>query len=349
MSEETIYWIFSTIPQVIAALTGLSLTAITFLFSNLNDEVQKDKTLTEIIGKVEKKIHTETTYLIIWSLLAIAVDVAVLYFTEELGRFLTNSINESAFETFMVCLALIAVVIVNIVPFLSLYQLLTQILDPEFKDSIIKGMAQDENKGQKETRTAEPMEFMDYFRLFEKKTRELYSSFAFDSRESILTLSKILKNDHVITDKEYAQLMKIIKMRNIFIHGGDIEKVDYFLIDILENVTEKIETEILSRKIKTPMSPRDRVFANWIENNVEDLTEAYELRQAILFHDRYGQYNAALDNGVLYVSSYDGRPLRINSDKAKEDFLSMLDKKFGTGGLGVEDSYNFNRSLEKND
>jgi len=54
MDKDTLYWILSTLPQVIGALTGLLVAGITFLFQSLDKEMEKDESSIPAIMEIKK-------------------------------------------------------------------------------------------------------------------------------------------------------------------------------------------------------------------------------------------------------------------------------------------------------
>lgn len=85
-------------------------------------------------------------------------------------------------------------------------------------------------------------------------------------------------------------------------------------------------------------------FENWIDNNVENVEDAYNLEQCILSKDTMGAYNYAENKGQIFITAFDA-PLRIATDKAKETFLSMLKCRYAAEGTSLEAVYESYRQM----
>lgn len=89
-------------------------------------------------------------------------------------------------------------------------------------------------------------------------------------------------------------------------------------------------------------------FESWLDNNVETIEDAYCLQQAILNKENYGSYDFS-SNGEKYFIKAFAEPLMLASIKARDTFLSMLEKRYAYEGLSLESSYDYNRQMEKDD
>lgn len=52
--ENTLFWILSTLPQVIGAMTALLITGMTFFFEMLNKEVERRESLSTVAFAIKK-------------------------------------------------------------------------------------------------------------------------------------------------------------------------------------------------------------------------------------------------------------------------------------------------------
>ncbi len=89
-------------------------------------------------------------------------------------------------------------------------------------------------------------------------------------------------------------------------------------------------------------------FDTWISENVNNLEDAYCLRQSILNDENIGSFEISAKDGKKFVKAF-GETLMLASIKAKETFLSMLENRYSEDGLDIETLYDFNRLMEKDD
>lgn len=116
-------------------------------------------------------------------------------------------------------------------------------MDPNFFDNIIKEIANTYHAG-----VVDIAEFIKHFIEFEKVLRELikrdYQQEEGSNKWSIPLMTRILVNNKIITYEERGQIININRLRNIVIHGGDVEKVDKKIDDELQKITHKLEEEL---------------------------------------------------------------------------------------------------------
>lgn len=124
-----------------------------------------------------------------------------------------------------------------------LYMLFIKIMNPDFFDNIIKEIANTYHEG-----VVDIAEFIKHFIEFEKVLRELikrdYQQEEGSNKWSIPLMTRILVNNKIITYEERGQIININRLRNIVIHGGDVEKVDKKIDDELQKITHKLEEEL---------------------------------------------------------------------------------------------------------
>lgn len=89
-------------------------------------------------------------------------------------------------------------------------------------------------------------------------------------------------------------------------------------------------------------------FNSWIEDNVENIEEAYNLKQAIENRETWGSYDVSAKDDKIFITAF-GETLMLASIKAKETFLSMLEQRFSEDGLDIDSTYEFYRQVAKDD
>lgn len=375
MTEETLYWILSTLPQVIAALTGLLLTATTFVYQNLDkneSDISYDNSV-EIIEGTKTEIHNSTIRLLIVSIVSIIYDISWLAFTPWLSQKISWFQLLGIDYQLAIIVFWIVLIIINLSALLLLINLLRKILDPQFrkkivdkmskkeKDNNIKEISEKENEivnstsqdeeSDKNPVSVSPEILIKYFVEFERIVRQ-YDLYPPDSSHHPVPLRvhiRKLAEERILPKRYLRDIDKIIKLRNLYLHGGDIGNVSKELVDKLIEVTNLLKAALPAYRKHHHSTKMEDVFLRWIDENVENLKDAYELLHAVMFpNTMYGQYYVTEVHDVKYISSNSNpETLRIYDKKAEILFKSLLQNKFSKNGESIEELYEFNNALDK--
>lgn len=349
MNEETLYWILSTMPQVIGAMTGLVIAGMTFIYGYFDKRVEKKPDTETVIKVIKRQLYWKSISLLGITILAITFDIILLgytpYLAEQIRRFGSLSLYESA-KIFICGEILLGL---NIGVLVILIELLVRILNPDIFDEINNELASKERKESKGEDAVPPETFLTYFRKFEKVVRDFFRNESEFSRTGITSLIKNLINESEISKDEFPLIQEIINKRNIFVHGGDIGKVNRKVINYLERLTADLEKRLTVFQAKRRRTRQDEAFRIWIRNNVDDFDDAVQLDHAVRYAESYGIYHVSKDEERLFVRLADGNVLFLNSERAKEHFLEILEKIWGREDASIEDLDAFNRALDKDD
>lgn len=348
MDVETLYWILSTLPQVIAALTGLLLTATTFVFDDLNESVRDNDTLEEIVYVIKEKIHKSTMILVKVSILAISIDVVGLILAPWLGDQIEAIRYISPQIQFVIFLYAIVVVWLNGLSFDYLVRLLNQILNPRFKGKIIAKLSKEQNEaaiedkltedkgiegeddgqvdGKTENEVISPMEFLAHFRLFEQKIRQFFvDGYKQQNHQPLRMLVNELLAQGVIDKRDLKYINESMKIRNLYVHGGDITQVSRGLDDHLVRLTAELEATLPEYRKKYRKYSLEDIFLRWIDTNVKDAKDAQDLLQA-LHHEQSSKYKIYESDSRVIIEGQ--QKLRIDSKEEMELFVSLLLNNF---------------------
>lgn len=245
--SDTFYWVFSTLPQVIAALTGLLVAGTTFFFSSLETQAVKDESLLEILDKVKSLIHSKSIVLLLLSIIAIVFDVLILLFTPdicylfEFWRILTNETRVA------VVAGTILIIFVNGIVFVRLCNLLSSILNPDYRKKVIERMSKDVTKQKKavneDYNVVNAMEFFNQFRVFEHEARDIAEKYSPDYKfQGMSSLVNLLIQVKAISRNERSDVLELIRIRNLIAHNNDLSSVPevYYkrLLDLTSRLTE---------------------------------------------------------------------------------------------------------------
>lgn len=94
-------------------------------------------------------------------------------------------------------------------------------------------------------------------------------------------------------------------------------------------------------------------FSAWLTcMDLRDYEDVYALYRSIEECDTYGVFETqvakGVNNGWIVKATYFDDTLHLASEKAKETFLSMIEKRY-FDGLDVEGWYAYMKAMEKDD
>lgn len=348
MDKDTLYWILSTLPQVIGALTGLLIAGITFLFQSLDKEMEKDESSIPAIQEIKKRTYSQTISLLIVSISAILVDVILLGVTPWLSNKMDSLCWLNWDEIIITIIISVFAIGLNLGSFAMLYKILKHTLNPENLQKVNTSLAEKENKNIPINDSVSPQEFLDYFIKLERVIRDYFPHSM--QRNPLRNMINQLVGENIISRDDIGRIQSIINKRNIFAHGGDIGRVDNNIIQFITQITAELENKLHIYLANRRMSRVEEAFKIWIDRYVEDFDDAQQLDHAIRYEEDFGIYKASRDGDRLYIHTNEGRPLYINNEEAKKKFLKILEDIYSIGdGLSIEESASFKYANEKDD
>lgn len=94
-------------------------------------------------------------------------------------------------------------------------------------------------------------------------------------------------------------------------------------------------------------------FSTWLEcADLEDYEEVYALYRSVAECTDYGMFNTQVakgnDNGWIVRASYMDDTLHLCYEKAKETFLSIIEKRY-CDEMDIEGWYAYKRAAEKDE
>lgn len=113
MDKEALYWIFSTAPQALAALVGLLIAGIAFIYGKI-DDLTKDPTMEEIGNTAKNRIHFSLKKVLGLTVSVIVIDLIYIFFLPTLSNW--NSPYESGLlivYIFILCIISIGNILVD--------------------------------------------------------------------------------------------------------------------------------------------------------------------------------------------------------------------------------------------
>ena len=94
-------------------------------------------------------------------------------------------------------------------------------------------------------------------------------------------------------------------------------------------------------------------FSAWLDcAELENYEEVYCLYRSVADCSEYGLFNTQVangkNNGWIVSASHLEESLHLCSQKAKDTFLSMIEKRF-CGDMSIEGWYSYKHTMEKDD
>lgn len=231
MDRNALDWLLSTAPQTIAAFIGLIYAGASFVHGKFDDKISEDSTYEDILHEAKQQSY-QTFKSILWlTFFTISIDLICLFLNP-----IENERKLSFSGTFDIYLSLaIIVIILNIFVVYKAISYMKKIMNPQYIDSTIKNLANKYNKG-----TIRAGLFLESFINFEKILREYHKDYNSPRPLTIVQMSRNLLYQNIINKKEFIDIMDINKLRNIIVHGGDIQMIEKSIDDNLKEITNNI-------------------------------------------------------------------------------------------------------------
>lgn len=237
MDRNALDWLFSTAPQTIAAFVGLIFAGVSFILGKIDDRIEEDSTLLEIAKEVKTQIYNGLNDLLIITFVGILADLLCLYLNPiENDRVLSFS-GEFSFYFAIT----IVVFLLNIYVIYTATSYIRRIMQPDFFDKAISSLAKDYKSG-----SVNVGSFIEDFIAFEKTLRNITNTYNMYSQKplTIYQITRELLNRGQIDKKDFETILSINKLRNIVIHGGDIQKIEKHIDDELKRITQKLTEKL---------------------------------------------------------------------------------------------------------
>lgn len=277
LSTDTIFWIFSTFPQVLAALVGLIVTGVVFYYPSLDKRVEKNKEDEIVVDTVKEYLHRHVVLLLSFTTFVIIVDVVILSYAYEIISLFQKA--QCSEFTNLIRYIFWLVIGLNLIPMVALVIILVNILSPKFESNkmseergkIIKNQAkaiikekkdfEKENKSKEGDGSGEDIVEKDDKNLNTHDNNELFSVHNFLFRynhfeivahkwaemqglkdtTSLKIIIKMMIDLRVISTNRGNLLMEANKIRNFIAHGQSIPEISIKITNNLSKVTEQLE------------------------------------------------------------------------------------------------------------
>ena len=241
MDRNSLDWLFSTLPQALAAFVGLVFAGVTFIFNQIDNKLDKDDSLTEIIEEIKTDIHRHLLVLFILSGLSITLDSIAIFFNP-----VQDNLRFSFGGTFdLYYLIVILLFGLNIVAFIYAFNFILDVANPKCLSNTVEKMSAQVTKDNKDSQTVDKIVFVEKYILFERDIRERIKSYSNNPQSVYLSLRAVIdrmRSFSLIDQNEYLDFRKLNHARNLIIHGDRLADVPEDYLVILKKLHDKIRT-----------------------------------------------------------------------------------------------------------
>lgn len=240
MDRNSLDWLFSTLPQALAAFVGLVFAGVTFILNQIDDKLDKDDSLTEIIEEIRTDIHRHLLVLFILSGLSITLDSIAIFFNP-----VQDNLRFSFVGTFdLYYLIVILLFGLNIVAFIYAFSFILEVANPKYLSNTVEKMSAQVTKDNKDSQTVDKIVFVEKYILFERDIRERINSVSKNPQNVYMSLRTVfdrMRSLRLINQNEYLGFRKLNHARNLYVHGGRLADVPKDYMEILKNLHDKIK------------------------------------------------------------------------------------------------------------
>lgn len=226
MEKETMYWLFTTAPQAIAALVGIIFTGMFFMAESIDNRVRADQSLTEIAEAAKTALYKSMRAVAVLAAITILYDLFLVAFVSELAD------KDCCWTGWLIII--FAALNISTIYLVLLY--VFQAVSPNYFDKIAANLSRKYKTGE-----VNSQEFINHFIAFERAVRNIpFIQQMNDQYASIPVIIRMLVSHEIINRDEAGQIGEINKIRNLIVHGEPIEKVDRKIDDTLQEITNKV-------------------------------------------------------------------------------------------------------------
>lgn len=226
MEKETMYWLFTTAPQAVAALIGIIFTGMFFMAESIDNRAKEEQSLLEIAEAAKTALYKNM------QIVAVLAAITIIY-----DLFLTSMVVRLSNPDFCLTNWLIGgFVVLNISTIYVTFMYVFQAVNPNYFNKIAANLSRKYMDGD-----IDKSDFINHFITFERAAREIPYIQQIDGRYmTIPEIIRILVSHEIINREDASQIYEINKIRNLIIHGEPIEKVDRKIDNKLQEITNKI-------------------------------------------------------------------------------------------------------------
>lgn len=356
ISEEAIYWIFSTLPQVLAALAGLVMTGLTLFDQNLGRRIDDVPSLSAVLQPLVDDTFRSGRKFFVFSIVCILLDVGALAYAEKISKGIAEVSVLGNGESIVWLSVFLLLLVGNCYTLGLLMPILNVALSEKGRSRIIaketdttkkaldaEEQSPDSKNGVKTPVEADkggddtlsPMIFIEYFRRFEQAVKAYFpeeEGFTLGRRANMAFMVGQLCKDNIIPRNYENELKNIIKLRNLYIHGAEIGNVSKKVIDRLKEVTDRLTRYLPVYYMKT-LGPKAAEWNKWVEKYADTSKDIEDLINAVTKKYHHGKYGISINGYHIIVETTDKSGQKEKLIIAHRDegdfvrFLRMMENK----------------------
>lgn len=225
MDKESLYWLFSTAPQALAAIIGIVFTGLFFMSGNIDSRVREDPTLSEIGEAAKAIMHRNMKVIAILNVIAIVFDLLLIAGTKFFIGEWSNWTN-----TFVCVFA-----VLNLSAIIVTFYYVFGIINPKYFDKIANNLSKVYKQG-----SVDPYEFVKNFSEFEKAARDKLHLSQSERYIPIHEILNMLVANRTLSREDIRDFTDMKKIRNLILHEHYNQQVSRDLNDELIRITTKI-------------------------------------------------------------------------------------------------------------
>lgn len=226
MDGNTMYWLFTTAPQAIAALVGIIFTGMFFMAESIDNRVRADQSLTEIAESAKTALYKNMRTVAVLAAIAIIYDLFLVAIVSKLAD--KDCCWTGWLITFFAAL--------NVSTIYCALSYVFKAVSPNYFNKIAANLSRKYKTGE-----VDSSDFINHFIAFERAARNLpFIQQTNEQYASIPMIIRMLVSHEIIDRDEAGQMFEINKIRNLIVHGEPIDKVDRKFDDTLQEITNKV-------------------------------------------------------------------------------------------------------------
>lgn len=227
MDKETMYWLFTTAPQALAALIGIIFTGMFFVAESIDNRAKEDQTLIEIVEAAKNALYKNMRVVAILSIITIIYDLVLVAFVDRI-----ESIRDDSFTDWSIGLF----AVLNVSSVIVTFKYVFQTVNPSYFSKIANNLSKEYRTGDVKSEV-----FINHYIKFERAARDLAVIKQMNARfTGSRDLLRILVSNGIISPEDERRMMEISKIRNLIVHGEKIEKVSRSYDEELQRITNII-------------------------------------------------------------------------------------------------------------
>ena len=233
MDRNALDWLFSTAPQALAALVGLIFAGVAFIIGAIDKQVKQDDSSEDILLSMKMQIHADMKMLFLLSGVSIISDFFLLALNSIQEGFVFSF--EGQFSPYLTVAAI--VLVMNVATLIYSLWFIIKVASPDFFSKTVKHLSQLEREGDVEVK-----EYLVAFIEMEKALRTLSIFYVpkGEKQPSVNEMLKELKYRRLMDAHDIDNMFSLTRLRNLIMHGGDIQHVERQMYDKVKKYTKVI-------------------------------------------------------------------------------------------------------------